>query len=132
MEWNGMMEITEALRSILHGFYVTGEDSSRKTSGFDLWLQGEVQTVNVRIIRSTLHHVVETWLREERISSQECDMDMESLIRVIGVSAQVVGPRISSIEFLLPGYHNMTVKEAADGAMKLGLCLRANAPMCLK
>ena len=126
------MEIMEALRSILHGFYVTGEDSSRKI--LDLWLQGEAQiwTVNVRIIRSTLHHVVETWLREERISSQECDMDMESLIRVIGVSAQVVGPRISSIEFLLPGYHNMTVKEAADGAMKLGLCLRANAPMCLK
>ena len=61
MEWNGVMEIMEALRSILHGFYVTppggkGENSSRKTSGFDLWLQGEVQTVNVRIKRSTLNY----------------------------------------------------------------------------
>ena len=73
------------------------------------------------------------------ISSRDTDsrdsQDMESLIRVIGVSAQVVGPRISSIEFLLPGYGSlwlserlMVVKEAiqevADGAMQLrGLCL---------
>ena len=123
MEWNGM-EVMDALRSILSA----PEGNSRWYSGFDLWLQGEVQTVKVRIIRSKVKErqsVVETWLREERISSQECHLDIESLIRVIGeVSAQEVGPEISSIEFLSPGYQDMTVQQAADEAIKLGgLCL---------
>ena len=48
----------------------------------------------------------------------ECGIDIESLIRAVWVSAQETVGRIGSIEFLLPGYHNETVKQAADGAME--------------
>ena len=119
MDWNGIEEVKGALRSILSAS--AREDSSRMTSGLDLWLHGEVETVKVRIKRHIEHHtlfLVETGWGEEHIIHKECECDMESggdmesLMEAIGVSARVVGPRISSIEFLLPGYYNMTVQGA--------------------
>ena len=118
------MDIAEkkALGSILHGFYVTREDSPRLI--LDLWLEGAVQTVHVRIIadNNTDNLLIETWLGEVKIRSVECGIDIKSVITAVWVSAQKTVGRIGSIEFLLPGYHTDTVKEAADGAMKLGLC----------
>ena len=122
MDWNGIEEVKGALRSILSAS--AREDSSRMTSGLDLWLHGEV-TVKVRIKRhiedNTLFLVETGW--GEHIIRKECKCDMESLMESlmgIGVSALDVG----SIEFLLAGYHDMTVTQVADRAKKLGeLCL---------